>query len=173
MAKVKQNPPEVKRQHNQPLRQQYRVIDEATRNRRSRQFLEQLERDNFHDDPHANLVMHKKAPKFDDTAIKPSSISTQSTGGRRHAHRTRMLTFSAMLDEDAKSGEPNYVSAAAPAPEDVVTPDGRTLISVPERHFCSVCGFTAPYTCVVCGSRYCRIICLGTHRDTRCLKWTA
>jgi len=38
-----------------------RVLDEAARMRRARKALESLERDNFHEDPHANLVMSKKA----------------------------------------------------------------------------------------------------------------
>ena len=38
-----------------------RVLDEATRQRRARKALESLEQDNFHDDPHADLVMSKKA----------------------------------------------------------------------------------------------------------------
>jgi len=111
-----------RKQHNQPVRQQYRVLDEAARNRRSRQFLEQLERDNFHEDPHANLVMHKKAPKFDDAAIKPSNLNGPgSGGGRKHTHRTRVLSFAAMVEEDAKMPEPNYSSAQAPSPSRVIT----------------------------------------------------
>ena len=38
-----------------------RVLDEATRQRRARKALESLEADNFHDDPHTDLVMSKKA----------------------------------------------------------------------------------------------------------------
>ena len=45
----------------------YVVLDEAARRRRQRKALEALEQDNFHDDPHANLVMHKKAPKFEES----------------------------------------------------------------------------------------------------------
>ncbi|KAI6059343.1 Zinc finger HIT domain-containing protein 1 [Aix galericulata] len=43
---------------------------------------------------------------------------------------------------------------------------------LPQRHFCAVCGFPSAYTCVTCGARYCSSRCLGTHQDTRCLKWT-
>lgn len=45
---------------------QKRVLDEASRKRRARKALESLEQDNFHDDPHADLVMSKKIPKFQD-----------------------------------------------------------------------------------------------------------
>ena len=44
-----------------------RILDDAARKRRARKALEALEQDNFHDDPHANLVMSKKAPKFDES----------------------------------------------------------------------------------------------------------
>ena len=36
-----------------------RVLDDATRMRRKRKAIESLEFDNFHDDPHANLVKTK------------------------------------------------------------------------------------------------------------------
>lgn len=176
---------------NQPTRQQYRVLDETQRNRRNKQLIDQLERDNFHDEPHANLVMHKKAPKFDDgtvgagpgatnqssAATSSSAATTSATANRRsHAHRSRMLTYQQMVEEDSRTAAPNYNSAAAPDPSipgGVRTEDGKVLFIIPRRHFCSVCGFRAPYTCVTCGYRYCSVACLGTHKDTRCLKWTA
>ena len=51
-----------------------RVLDEATRQRRARKALESLEADNFHDDPHADLVMSKKALNLFQVClhIKPS-----------------------------------------------------------------------------------------------------
>ena len=41
-------------------------MDQAARLRRQRKALEALEADNFQDDPHADLKMSKKAPRFDD-----------------------------------------------------------------------------------------------------------
>ncbi|KMZ73746.1 SWR1 complex subunit 6 [Zostera marina] len=41
------------------------------------------------------------------------------------------------------------------------------------RHFCTVCGFTANYTCVRCGIRFCSCRCQVIHNDTRCLKFVA
>ncbi|KAL2899248.1 SWR1 complex subunit 6 [Bienertia sinuspersici] len=41
------------------------------------------------------------------------------------------------------------------------------------RNFCTVCGFTANYTCVRCGVRFCCIRCQNIHNDTRCLKFVA
>ena len=157
----------------QPVRQQYRVLDEGSRNRRNRQLLDQLERDNFHDDPHANLVMSKKVPKFDDGTIRSNAPTSNNNTRKGHIHRTRVLTLPQMVEEDSKNPEPNYSSAAAPSPgsvRDATT--GRLLMMIPQRNFCSVCGFGAPYTCVTCGHRYCSVSCLDTHRSTRCLKWT-
>ena len=59
--------------HSQRVKDQRRVKDEASRQRRARKKLESLEQDNFHDDPHADLVMSKKALSLfqdDDTSAK-------------------------------------------------------------------------------------------------------
>ena len=62
--------------HSQRVKDQRRVMDEASRQRRARKKLESLEQDNFHDDPHADLVMSKKALSlFQDGA----SSSTQKS----------------------------------------------------------------------------------------------
>lgn len=44
-----------------------KVLDMAARNRRARKALESLEMDNYQQDPHADIVLNKKAPKFLDT----------------------------------------------------------------------------------------------------------
>ncbi|KAH6929382.1 hypothetical protein HPB50_026864 [Hyalomma asiaticum] len=49
------------------VKEMRRVLDPAARIRRQKKAVDGLEHDNFHDDPHANLVMHKKAPKFEET----------------------------------------------------------------------------------------------------------
>lgn len=41
------------------------------------------------------------------------------------------------------------------------------------RHFCSVCGYLAPYTCPRCGARFCCARCQTLHTDTRCQKFLA
>lgn len=140
-----------------------RVLDEAARRRRARKALEALEQDNFHDDPHGDLVMSKKAPKFSD--------QLEVRGGRRKKHKHSAeyyklkyrKTFSQLVEEGqvCHPDPPNYLSAQ-------VEPS-----NLPERHFCAVCGFPSNYTCIACGTRYCSVRCLGTHKDTRCLKWTA
>lgn len=57
-----------------------KVLDAATRNRRARHALENLEMDNFQQDPHADIVLNKKAPKFLDTI--------ESKGGRRKKEKS-------------------------------------------------------------------------------------
>lgn len=57
-----------------------KVLDVATRNRRARRALESLEMDNYQPDPHSDIVLNKKAPKFLDTI--------ESKGGRRKKEKS-------------------------------------------------------------------------------------
>ncbi|RWR92173.1 SWR1 complex subunit 6 [Cinnamomum micranthum f. kanehirae] len=57
---------------------------------------------------------------------------------------------------------PSYLRAAVGPPS-----------SSSRRHFCTVCGFTANYTCMRCGMRFCAYRCQVIHNDTRCLKFVA
>lgn len=142
--------------------QQRRVLDESARKRRQRKALEALEDDNFQEDPHADLKMNKRAPKFEESV--EASVRGKKRKSRSDVFKQRFRkNFSALLEEEQSlfGDVPNYLSAGVPPSK------------FPERHFCSVCGFPSNYTCVTCGSRYCCIRCLGTHQDTRCLKWTA
>ncbi|XP_075152640.1 zinc finger HIT domain-containing protein 1 [Haematobia irritans] len=140
-----------------------RVLDEAARQRRARKALEALEQDNFHDDPHADLVMSKKVPKFQDNLKNPKENRKSKRKGPEYYRAKYRKNFVQLLDEEKQFNPdpPNYMSALAPPP------------SKPPRHFCAVCGNFSKYTCTACGTRYCCIRCLGTHQDTRCLKWTA
>ncbi|XP_059475743.1 zinc finger HIT domain-containing protein 1 [Neocloeon triangulifer] len=139
---------------------QRRVLDEASRKRRARKALEALEQDNFHDDPHADLVMSKKVPKFQETLENKKKRSKRTQEWFKMRFRKN---FAQLLEESRcyRPDPPNYQSALAPPSK------------LPERHFCAICGFPSSYTCVQCGARYCCVRCLGTHQDTRCLKWTA
>ncbi|KAB2616655.1 SWR1 complex subunit 6-like [Pyrus ussuriensis x Pyrus communis] len=47
------------------------------------------------------------------------------------------------------------------------------MSSTSRRHFCTVCGSAATYTCVRCGVRFCSGRCQNIHNDTRCLKFVA
>ncbi|XP_075584848.1 zinc finger HIT domain-containing protein 1 [Dermatophagoides farinae] len=170
-------------------RKQYRILDESTRNRRNRQHIEQLERDNFHEDPHSNLVMHKKAPKFEDPTALNNNSSTNITPRRVNAYRSRIFTLSTLIEENSRLSTPNYLSIATrslnnyPKRKHNSNDDKRQSqlsstyfphIEIPsiKRHFCSVCGFKSSYTCIICGFRYCSSHCLQLHVETRCLKWT-
>lgn len=141
-----------------------RVLDEASRKRRARKALEALEQDNFHDDPHADLVMSKKVPKFQDSLDPAASKAKKNKRKSYEYFRAKYRkTFGQLLEEDKalRPDGPNYGTAQAGPPK------------CPDRHFCAVCGFPSNYTCTSCGTRYCSVRCLGTHQDTRCLKWTA
>ena len=140
-----------------------RVLDEASRQRRARKQLESLEQDNNHDDPHADLVMSKKALSLfqDESPEKRPKRKTRTTEYYKQRFRKN---FAQLLEEEAANqapDTPNYLSAQVP--------ESRK----PPRKLCAVCGFPAGYTCVTCGTRYCSLRCQETHQDTRCLKWTA
>lgn len=61
-----------------------RIVDETSRKRRLRKIIELLESDNYHDDPHADLVMSKKIPKFDDN-LEQQQRTTRTK--KRNVHR--------------------------------------------------------------------------------------
>lgn len=138
-----------------------RVLDDASRRRRQRKALEALEADNYHDDPHADLVMSKKVPKFQDQLESRGRKKKQKSA--EYFKLKYRKTLAQLIEEDKlqRPEHPNYVSIAVGPSE------------LPERHFCTVCGYFSKYTCVPCGARYCSVKCLNTHQDTRCLKWTA
>ncbi|XP_062568746.1 zinc finger HIT domain-containing protein 1-like [Saccostrea cucullata] len=144
--------------------QQKRVLDDAARRRRQRKALEALEQDNFQDDPHADLKMSKKAPKFEESMESPAPTGKKKRKSKADNFKFRYKkSFAALLEEEhmLNKDPPNYNTAGVPPSR------------FPDRKFCAVCGFPSNYTCVQCGARYCCVRCLGTHQDTRCLKWTA
>jgi len=143
-----------------------KVVDVATRDRRIQKTIQDLEQDNFQEEPHADLVMSKKAPKFQETLEPPPS---EKGGPRKKRSRPSEFykkyrkSFAQLLEEDlvARGSRFNYLSAQADPPD------------YPVRHFCNVCGLPSTYTCPQCGVRYCCTKCFKTHQETRCLKWTA
>lgn len=139
-----------------------RVLDDVTRKRRARKALEALEQDNFHDDPHADLVMSKKIPKFNSSLDNPRKKGRKSRGPDYYRVKYRK-TFQQLLEEDRQLNPdgPNYATAQAPP------------TSFPERRFCAICGFPSNYTCTSCGTRFCCLKCQSTHQDTRCLKFVS
>ncbi|XP_015920675.1 zinc finger HIT domain-containing protein 1 [Parasteatoda tepidariorum] len=138
---------------------QRKVMDEASRRRRIKKALEVLEQDNFHDDPHANLVMHKNAPKFEETIESKKRRKLKTEPFKQRFRKN----FTALLEDEVQfftKDKTNYLTAKVPSSK------------YPERHFCAVCGFESAYTCVQCGTKFCSVRCHGVHQDTRCLKWT-
>ena len=59
----------------------------------------------------------------------------------------------------AEPERPHWLSAAMPPPR-----------AAARRHWCSICGFPAPYSCPRCKARFCCRRCGGVHSETRCLK---
>ncbi|XP_023324816.1 zinc finger HIT domain-containing protein 1 [Eurytemora carolleeae] len=139
-----------------------RVLDSAARQRRARKALESLEKDNNHEDPHADLVMSKKALSLfqEDSPEKRPKRKTRTTEYYKQRFRKNL---DQLLDEEAGYDDDYIGYLAAQVPSS----------SVPPRSLCAVCGFPSGYTCVTCGTKYCTIRCLDTHQETRCLKWTA
>ncbi|XP_058780964.1 SWR1 complex subunit 6 [Vicia villosa] len=97
----------------------------------------------------------------------------QSKGTKRKTRQAKALearkaprTFLELLHdanlESLPPHVPSYWKAAVGPPS-----------STARRHFCTVCGFSANYTCVRCGMRFCSNRCQNVHNDTRCLKFVA
>ncbi|CAJ0930597.1 unnamed protein product [Ranitomeya imitator] len=122
-AQCPQQPPALALRSNDPS--QRRVLDSATRQRRLTRQLEALEKDNFQDDPHANLPQLKRLPQFDDD--HETGKKKKKTRGDHFKLRFRK-NFQALLEEQnlSVSEGPNYLTACSPAS------------GFPQRHFCSV-----------------------------------
>ncbi|XP_066140529.1 zinc finger HIT domain-containing protein 1 [Euwallacea fornicatus] len=140
-----------------------RVIDETQRKRRQRKVMEMLESDNYHDDPHADLVMSKKVPKFEDNLEQRSGRNKKRERTVDYYQFKYRKNFQQLVDEDQSESE----SKRRPSYMDIQCEESQ----LPPRHFCAVCGFLGHYSCLSCGTRYCSIRCMETHMDTRCLKW--
>lgn len=141
-----------------------RVVDETARKRRHRKLMEIFEADNYHDDPHADLVMSKKIPKFEEN-LECRTRNKKKERTPEYYQMKYRKNFQQLVEEDRiESDLNNRVSYLDVAAEDS---------NLPLRHFCAVCGFLSKYVCLSCGTRFCSIKCMDTHFDTRCLKWSA
>ena len=69
------------------------------------------------------------------------------------------MTGNAAGQPQQQQQQPHWLSAAMPAPR-----------AAARRHWCSICGFRAPYSCPRCRARFCSKRCGGVHSETRCLK---
>lgn len=111
-----------------------RVLDEAARQRRARKALEALEQDNFQDDPHADLVMSKKLPKFQDS-IKNCKEKKSKRKGAEYFRAKYRKNFQQLLEEEKQ--KPNYETASAPPPKNlcvISAPFAATSLNIPVPH---------------------------------------
>ncbi|KAI3759263.1 hypothetical protein L6452_06948 [Arctium lappa] len=133
--------------------------------------LEALENDNPgaevvepNDDDDASLdedddqVYHKKQSK----GTKRKTRQAKALETAKKAPRTFLELLHDANLESLPPHVPSYLRAAVGPPS-----------STCRRHFCTVCGFSAKYTCVRCGMRFCAARCQNIHNDTRCLKFVA
>ncbi|PKI54648.1 hypothetical protein CRG98_024933 [Punica granatum] len=97
---------------------------------------------------------------------KQSKSTKRKTRQAKALENARKATFLELLHEanleSLPPHVPSYLRAAVGPPS-----------STSRRHFCTVCGCTANYTCVRCGMRFCSCRCQNIHNDTRCLKFVA
>lgn len=164
-----------------------RSIDEGARREIEVRRLGALESDNYADTEDGKLEAGEDDEEYnplkdedeEETSRKKASLSrrkaraaavaaaaaTASQGGKlpRGMQRFNKPFLDILADDDPEL----YPPGSLPYSELSSLPSVK-----PSRHFCSVCGFEAPYTCVRCGSRFCSVRCGTIHGETRCLKWT-
>ncbi|KAK4762807.1 hypothetical protein SAY86_008575 [Trapa natans] len=126
-----------------------------------------IETETLNDDDEASLDDDEDqgyVQKRQSKGMKRKTRQAEALENARKAPRTFLeLLHEANLNlESLPSHLPSYLRAA-------VGPPGSTS----RRHFCTVCGFIANYTCVRCGVRFCSCRCQNIHNDTRCLKFVA
>ncbi|KAK1321558.1 hypothetical protein QJS10_CPA03g01046 [Acorus calamus] len=100
---------------------------------------------------------------------------------KRQLKNTKRKTRQAKALENAKKAPRTFMELLHDANLEALPPHVpsylRAAVGPPSaasrRHFCTVCGFTANYTCVRCAVRFCSIRCQVIHSDTRCLKFVA
>ncbi|KAJ6832783.1 SWR1 complex subunit 6 [Iris pallida] len=100
---------------------------------------------------------------------------------KKQSKNTKRKTRQAKALENAKKAPRTFLEMIHEANLEALPPHvptyWRAAVGPPSassrRHFCTVCGFTANYTCVRCGVRFCSCRCQVIHNDTRCLKFVA
>ena len=136
-------------------RQEIRILDPNTRQKRKERQLESLEKDACEDE---NIQM--TAGK--QTTVKEIVKKRKKVKTGEHFKQRFRKNFASLIEEaEFTCEQPNYITARAP-PSDL-----------PMRKFCAVCGFPSVYNCVVCGELFCCLECQTVHKDTRCMKWVA
>uniref|UniRef100_A0A061R2I5 Zinc finger HIT domain-containing protein 1 n=1 Tax=Tetraselmis sp. GSL018 TaxID=582737 RepID=A0A061R2I5_9CHLO len=128
--------------------------------------LDALERDNAAEESAFAMDSDDEEFVMEDSSDEEAMSRKRKGKGKGSQRRTRKrreqpTSFAVLLEEADLGAGPNYLTAAAGPPA-----------SFSGRKFCGVCGFTSPYTCPRCGSRYCSRKCMTIHQETRCLKFT-
>ncbi|KAI9014454.1 hypothetical protein CLU79DRAFT_766863 [Phycomyces nitens] len=146
---------------NERARQTYVRHDPEAQQKHLRRHLESLERDN-----HQSLNDVEGLISIALAAQEEEGISLRKTrhkSGRASIYSSK-TNLNVLLEDAHLEDSPDvasYITCNADPSR------------YPPRRFCSVCGFPSDYKCSRCGMKYCSVKCLGTHNETRCLKWTA
>lgn len=129
------------------------ILDNGTRMRRLRNYLNSLEEDN-----------HRSDIFVEETDLDSNSTESKQKRSATYYKEKYNRSFSQLVATDQMEAErdkrPSYMDAAV---EDS---------KFPRRHFCNVCGYEAPYACIQCGVRFCSVGCKMIHNDTRCIRWS-
>ncbi|KAI8049048.1 hypothetical protein BDF22DRAFT_700889 [Syncephalis plumigaleata] len=126
------------------------VLTADERERFVQRQLDSLERDNY-------------TERADTVIVSENARLSRRSKGKMTALMKGRWTLAALITDSRIDrlpvDVPTYLTAA-------VGPSAQ-----PPRKFCSVCGFVAGYLCTRCGMRYCKLSCLETHKETRCMKF--
>eukprot|EP00899_Mesostigma_viride_P023689 jgi/Mesvir1/4504/Mv03783-RA.1 len=154
------------------------VVDEATRRRAAMARLDALESDNAgldaqEDEDDSEYVAEEEEDgalgqpqKKTPGAVKRKKTRASGRLGANAGQKGAVKPFPQLLAEANLQALPAHVPTYLTA---AMGPPKATSV----RKFCSICGFTAPYTCTRCGARFCCGRCQSVHADTRCLKFLA
>ncbi|KAJ3680897.1 hypothetical protein LUZ60_015386 [Juncus effusus] len=110
----------------------------------------------------------------DDEQVFGQKKQTKSSATKRKTRQAKAL-------ENAKRAPRSFMEVLHEANLESLPPHVPTYLKAAvgppstssRRHFCTVCGNTASYTCIRCGVRFCSCRCQVIHNDTRCLKFVA
>ncbi|KAF5282330.1 hypothetical protein FQA39_LY17629 [Lamprigera yunnana] len=98
--------------------------------------LETLEADNYHEDPHADLVMSKKIPKFDEHLETRTRSKKKERSADYYQMKFRKHILQLLEEDRVEADSANRFSYVDMSSEDT---------TMPYRHFCAVCGFFSSY----------------------------
>ncbi|XP_047311686.1 SWR1 complex subunit 6 [Impatiens glandulifera] len=110
-----------------------------------------------------------------------ASLDDDEQSYAKHSKGTKRKTRQAKALENAKKAPRSFLELLHEANLEALPPNVPSYLraavgppnSTSRRHFCTVCGFSANYTCVRCAVRFCSIRCQNIHNDTRCQKFVA